>query len=191
MIAAAVILTAGCARTAVENRIDTAATPRDQVAELDFWHALPGRSAVSNDEGLHGVILFGAEEEAPTLESYEDRVAYAKERGWLSKGWDESPATAMQRGTLSRALAVICGVEGGVIMRLLGPTSRYAQRELVFEGIMPASTELQTISGLEYIGVISKAQDYLTVKQARAEADRARSVPASEDGPADAARRGS
>lgn len=164
------LLVTCCARTTVQNPLDTAALPGDAGAGLDFWHALPTRSAISNDEALHGLVLFAAEADSAAVDTYQARIAYAKERGWLAGGWDEPADTAVQRGIISSALAVICGIEGGVMMRLVGPIPRYAHRELVFEGIMPATTELQTISGLDFIGVISKAQDYLTLKQARADA---------------------
>ena len=57
------------------------------------------------------------------------------------------------------------GVEGGVMMRISKGGSRYATRELVFLGILPqGSTENQSISGLDFVGVVSKAQDYIAVR---------------------------
>ena len=105
----------GCARTRVENAQPTDYPPGDSTAELDFWHGLPGEKAISTDEGLHGVLLLfdGSD---PT-QSYDGRVAALKERGWLSKGFDESADLAMQRGTLSYILVRAMDVKGGVMMR--------------------------------------------------------------------------
>lgn len=163
-IALAIAL-AGCTRTIIENRLDTGYRPGDAAGELDFWHGLAERSAVSNDEGLHGLFLLADGED--THETYERRVEEARARGWVGRNWDEPPELAMRRGILSRALVRICDIDGGVMMRITGGIPRYAQRELIFKNIMPMSTSFQTISGLDYIGVISRAQDYITIQQQR------------------------
>jgi hypothetical protein len=40
-------------------------------------------------------------------------------------------------------------IKGGVNLHLLGPTPRYATRELMFVGIYPISSPRQTFSGTE------------------------------------------
>lgn len=150
----------GCARTVVSDPLITTYPVDDSSSELAYWHSLPSRSAVSNDEGLHGLILLSDTED--TTGSYEARVALAKQRRWLGEGFEEEANLAMQRGTLARAVAVICNVRGGVMMQLVGPTPRYATRELVAMGMIPeGSSENQSITGLEYMSVITQAQDYL------------------------------
>lgn len=150
----------GCARTYVPATLETNYPAGDVGKELEFWHTLPTRSAVCNDEGLHGLFLL-ADGDDPSG-SYPKRVELAKARGWVGKDFDEAGNLAMQRGTLAQAVAVICKIEGGVMMRVFGPTPRYATRELVYMRMMAdPSTENQAITGLEYMGVISKAQDHI------------------------------
>lgn len=153
----------GCARTMISERARTDYAPADSMAEMDFWYSLPGRIAVSNDEALHALVLL--ENSGRTPHGYEERVSYAKARGWVSESWDEPAEAAVQRGTLARGIVQVCGIKGGVIMRVFGPVPRYALRELVYLGIMPPSTENQTISGLDFLGVVSKAQDYITIQR--------------------------
>jgi hypothetical protein len=155
---------AGCARTTVRQVEATDYDPNDENAELDFWHNLPGRSAVTNDEGLHGVLVF-ADGQDPTR-SYSDRIALLKERGWITKGFDEPGTLAMQRGTLAKALCHVLEVKGGVMMRVTDKSPRYAARELMYLGILAPGTEQQVLSGLDYLGVISKAQDYQMLRDA-------------------------
>lgn len=155
----------GCQRSYVPATIDTNYPASDVSKELEFWHELPSRSAVCNDEGLHGLILLADGED--NAGSYAKRVEIAKERGWVGKNWNEAGNMAMQRGTLASAVCQICKIKGGVMMRLAGPIPRYATRELVFMRIMgDPSTENLSITGLEYVGVISKAQDYVTMNGA-------------------------
>ena len=78
---AALALLNGCARTVVENPQATTYDPNDVDAQITFWHELPGRSAITNDEGLHGVILMV--EGTDTTGSWENRLAWLDERGWL------------------------------------------------------------------------------------------------------------
>jgi len=156
------LLAGACQRTVIKDTEHTDYDPNDLTAQLDFWHDLPGRSAVSNDEGFHGVILLfdGAD---PTR-TYEERVQYLKDKGWLQKDFDEPANLAMQRGTLSRLLVKAMDVKGGVMMHLTNGAPRYAYKELVFLGIMPEGSELMVVDGLDYLGVVSRAQDYMVVQ---------------------------
>lgn len=158
-------VTGGCARTRISERANTGYVRGDLGGEMDFWYGLPGRSAVSNDEGLHGLILLENPNAAPR--TYEQRVAHAKAQGWLPESWDEPAELAIQRGRIASALAVITRMPGGVMMRLVGPVPRYALREVMYAGLMPASSENQPISGDDYIAVISRAQDYMEVLATR------------------------
>lgn len=163
LLTAGLTLAGGCARTVVETPLDTGYAVEDLDAQMAFLHSLPAQRAVSNDEGLHA--LFTIADETDRMRTYEERVAEAKRRNWLSADFDEPANLAMSRGTLSRALVVLCEIEGGVMMRLLGPVDRYALRELAALGIMSGdSTVNQPISGLEFLGVLGKAQDYVLVE---------------------------
>ena len=163
----------GCARTVIENPLNTNYPAGDLDGDLNYWHTLPTRSAVCNDEGLHGIFLLADGED--TLGSYEARVMEAKKRGYLPEDWAEAANLSMRRGTLARSVCVICKIKGGVMMQVFGPRARFAIRELVYMQIMgDPSTEAQSITGLEFLGVISKAQDYINLAELAAE------VPADE-----------
>src|SRR5262249_34540005 len=131
---------------------------------LDFWDALSSRPLVSNDEGFHGLLLF-VDGSDPT-DTYQARLEAARARGWIESSWDEPGDLSMQRGTLARAIAVHCKIEGGVMMRILGPNPRYATRELQYLGMMGGGPQQQAISGREFMGALSKAQDYLLLEEA-------------------------
>lgn len=158
----------GCSRTVVKDPLETNYPVTDDAAELAFWHSLPSRSAVSNDEGLHGLLLLadGVDEAG----SYEARVQKAKDRGWLSAGFDEEKDLAMRRGVLARCVVVICKIKGGVMLQALGPTERYSTRELGAMGVIPSgSSENQSITGLEYMSVIAAAQDQLNASERKSQ----------------------
>jgi hypothetical protein len=165
ILAACVGSLGACARTVIQNPQPTDYPPGDTTAELDFWHGLPGRSAVSNNEGLHGILLLfdGAD---PT-QSYDARVATLKDRGWLPKSFNEPGEIALQRGTLAHVLVRAMEVRGGVMMFVTSRHARYANLELQRIGVMPAGSELMVIDGLDFVGALSKAQDFMVVKGIR------------------------
>ncbi len=164
-LAACVGLLSACARTIVEHPQPTDYDPSDTTAQLDFWHGLPGESAVSNDEAFHGVLLmFDGHDD--TL-SYDKRVEILKEREWLTSGFAEAGDIAMSRGTLSYILVRAMDVKGGVMMFLTSRNHRYSTLELQRLGVMPPGSELMVIDGLDYVGTMSKAQDFMVVKGMR------------------------
>lgn len=170
----------GCARTVVVDPQETSYDPNDLTAQLDFWHELPGRSAITNDEGVHGVILMmdGTDETG----SFENRIAYLEEKGWLPESLrDEEPNVAMQRGMLAAILTRVMDVDGGVMMHISSKAPRYAYREMVYMRLMPEGSEQMVLDGLDYLGVISKCEDYLR----RQRAAEVREAQPAQDAPAD------
>ncbi len=153
---------AGCARTVVEFPLVTTPARGGPEADLEFWSALQSQPTVSNDEGLHALLLF--EDEFDRARSYEARVEKAKTRGWLPDTWDEPASLAMQRGVVARAASKIGEIRGGVMMQIFGPSPRYATRELVSMGVMPPGTAQQTLSGAELLGVLGRLQDWSTLR---------------------------
>jgi hypothetical protein len=170
----------GCARTTIENTLETNYDAADPGAQVNFWHTLPERSAVANDEGLHGLFILADGSDPHT--AYDARVADARARGWVGSSWNEPAGLAMQRGTLAAAVARIVELRGGVMYSLF-PGPRYATRELISRGMIPpGSSENQAITGLEYLGVIGRAQDVITMREAQQAAkDAAQPAPTPPD----------
>lgn len=168
----------GCARTVVENPQNTSYDPANINAQLDFWHNLDQRSAITNDEAMHAVLILA--EGADPTSSYEERIENLKQRGWLQPSFDEPADLAVQRGTLARMLAFAIDAPQGVLSMVFNRTPRYALRDLMAIDIMPAGSDLQAIDGREFLGVLGKAQDYRTIQNAR------RQAAESPDQPADA-----
>ena len=77
LIVTAAVLASGCARTTIDHSIPTDYPRTDDTAALDFWHNLSQRAAITNDEGLHGVLVLMAGND-PT-NSYESRLDLLRE----------------------------------------------------------------------------------------------------------------
>jgi len=128
----------------------------DYESELDFWDNLATRRVVTNDDALYGLLLVGGAE--PTG-GYEARLAAARERGWIPERAGALKDESATVGMVSVAVCDILDVQGGITMRLLGRSPRYCTREVVYLELMPLRSEYQSLSGLEFIDLVSRVED--------------------------------
>jgi hypothetical protein len=154
---------AGCQPTRVTEPVTARHGGADADEQMEFWHTLADQPVTSNDDAFHGLLLY-VDQQDPS-NTYEERVAAMKGRGMLSANFDEPADQAVSRGTLSVAIAKAINVRGGLLMSLfgatpLGPTPRYATREMVFLDLFPPSSPNQTFSGTEFLGIMGKLEDY-------------------------------
>ena len=128
-----------------------------QDTQIDFWHNLIDHALTSNDDALHGLLLYIDGKDEST--DYAARVTSLKSRGYLPGYFNEPADRAIGRGTFAFAATKALRVKGGVMQHLL-PSPRYALREMVYLGVFPPSSTNQTFTGAEYVGVIGKMEDY-------------------------------
>lgn len=147
-----------CQTAHVSNPVTTQSSGHDADAQLSFWHELASRPVTSNDDAFHGLLLYLDNDDAST--NYDQRVAALKSRGLLPGSFSQPADVAVERGTLAVALVKIIGIRGGWAMHVLGPTPRYATREMVYDNLFPQSSPRQTFSGAEFVGVIGKIDDF-------------------------------
>lgn len=155
----------GCQRSRVSENLDATIAAGTDASDLEFWHSLPSRSAITNSEGLHGVLVL-SDGRDPAL-NWDDRLALLRERGWVTEGFDAPGDATISRGTLAKALCHALDIEGGVLMRVTHRSPRYALRELSFLRVMAASSDNQVVSGRDYLGIMGKAQDYAMSQEAK------------------------
>jgi hypothetical protein len=151
------IITTGCA-TIPAHPLEKSLAGDDPDAQMAYWHTLPDRNVISNDEAFHGLLLFIDSQDSSA--SYDDRVTKLKSRGMLAKDFKAPGDAAANRGTLAVILVRALSIRGGVTMHLFGDQPRYAVRELVYAGLYPPSSPQQVFSGAQFLGIIGRAEDY-------------------------------
>jgi hypothetical protein len=154
----------GCQTAHVKEPLTRELGGNDANEQLEFWHRLADRPVTSNDEAFHGLLMF-LDGDDPA-EDFAGRVNALKSRKMLPKGFDQPADQAVDRGTLAVAIVKALDIQGGLALRLLGPTPRYAVRELVYMELYPPSSPTQTFSGAEFLGIIGKIEDYQRQQQA-------------------------
>ena len=162
MVLAAAWWLVGCHSAEVANPLTEKLAGNSPEDQLEFWHTLASRSITSNDEAFHGLILFieGQDDAA----DYAGRVEWLNEREMLPRDFDLPSNEAVRRGTMAVAISRILEIKGGLVMRVFGPSPRYATRELQYLNILPPSSPHQTLSGMEFVGLIGRIEDYERVK---------------------------
>lgn len=142
----------------VPHPLPTTMYSNDPDEQMEFWHTLPTRSIVDNDEAFHALLIF-FDGNDPN-DNYSDRVAQLHHRKMLPGDFHAPADEAVTRGVLAVALCHQLHIKGGITMHLIGPEQRYATRELQYMNLYPPSSPQQTFSGAEFIGIISHVEDY-------------------------------
>ena len=147
----------GCARTMLESSaVDD--WPGNE-AELEYLEALETQRVVTNHDALHGLLLLA--DGADPHETYEQRLADARQRGWLAPDASPEANESAAIGMMAVAVCEILEIDGGLTMLFFGPSPRYCTRELIFLDILPPRSEHQSLSGLEFIDLLGRIEDRL------------------------------
>jgi hypothetical protein len=152
------LVSAGCQSAMVKTPVDATYSKNDSDSQMDFWHGLADRPVTCNDDAFHALLLYtDSHDDAKT---YDDRVAALKAKGLLPKSFSGPANRAIERGVLAVAIVKLTGIKGGWVMRVFGPTPRYAVKELEYTGLFPPSSPQQTFSGAEFVGIMGKLDDF-------------------------------
>lgn len=164
-IIASLVILGGCQqRTRITSPLPMNYAAGDAEAEMAFWHGLADRPAVNNNEAFHALIAFHRSQ-GDEAKSYQKRVQYLKDQGFLAESFDRPAKATVRRGTVAQVLAPMLEIEGGVTMRLVGNHPRYALRALVEKDIMPESSVQQGLTGIQFVGIIDRARQYAERQQ--------------------------
>lgn len=158
LLVAAALALAGCHQAKVAHPLTAELSGSDAETQMSFWHTLATRPVTSNDEAFHGLLLYSDLKDPAG--NYAERVKVLKSRKMLPDGFDAPADRAIERGTLAVAICRILEMRGGVMLRILPRSPRYAVRELEFEEVFPTSSSQQTFSGTEFLGIIGRIEDY-------------------------------
>lgn len=143
---------AACDRQMVDVSV-TQRYPRPE-QELDHAEQLERQPVTSNDDMLHGFLMLTDGEDPWT--TYAQRVMEARRREWVPEDWDEPAVESAAVGRMASIAVRIAKIRGGLSMMIIGPVPRYALKELTYMDILPARTENQSLSGLEFVDFLNR-----------------------------------
>ncbi|MEY4533853.1 MAG: hypothetical protein RLZZ246_171 [Planctomycetota bacterium] len=163
-VVAAGAMLAGCAaRQAAESSAVDQFPGADQ--DIEFMEKVEAMPAVTNNDMLHALLLVS--NGVDPARDFEERVLLARQKGWLPKDWDKAANASASSGDIAMIGCRLGGIEGGLTMRVFGPSGRYCLRELESRGIMPTRTDYQSLSGPEFRDFLNRLDQNLLSQRPR------------------------
>mgnify|MGYP006309594923 CR=1 FL=1 len=129
----------------------------DSAAYLD---RLSSQVSVSENDAMRGIFLLLDGKDEST--SFEQRRQKLLERGIVSSRWTYQKDRPITRGKFAYMIYQAMKLPGGIILTLGGPNQRYCLRELSFRQFMAQGFILAPVTGMEYVGVLTRAHTYNT-----------------------------
>jgi hypothetical protein len=161
MILAAMATAGGCAQAGRIEAAD-AVLPAGEGSAGFLDRMSSQEHATENDAFRAMLYLLDGKDE---LESFRQRVESLSQRGVVSSGWDFGADRPLTRGKLAYMVYQVCKVPGGLTLTLFGPSQRYCLRELQYRGMMGRGSMFGSVSGMELVAVLTRADAYLQTGQ--------------------------
>lgn len=92
--------------------------------------------------------------------SFDELADAMRSEGLIGKGWRHTPEQLLDRAAIGFLICRACDIRSGLNWNLTG-LGRYAWRELQYHRIAAGGSEYGLMSGGEFVGVLSRAEDYL------------------------------
>ena len=107
---------------------------------------------------MRGILMLQDAQDETT--SFRQRVSLLQDRNVVPGSWDLDPQAPITRGKLAYMIYQSCKMRGGVILTLSGPSQRYCLRELQYRKMMPRGVFYLPVTGMEFVGIVAKADAY-------------------------------
>ena len=144
----------GCGPSRLRISDDQAKLPVDD-GSAAYLDRISSETVVSQNDAFRGILLLldiGDDDG-----TFGQRVDILTKAGVVDQSWQFDAGRAISKGQVAYMIYQACGVHGGVILSLTGPSRRYCLRELQYQGFMSEGTMFTTVSGGEYVAVLSRA----------------------------------
>ena len=143
--------------------------PLDPLDLIYFAELMLKKVAFRYDACKALVLLVKVENQYIDLGS---QITFLREKKLLPKRFEKGfdPAEPLRRGLTAYMFSKVLDIRGGILLTLLGPTERYALKELVHQGIMASGNVKDILSGEELVSILTQAGNYMSkMRESRGE----------------------
>ncbi len=157
--AAAASLAGGCSQQGGPNILNPDAVLPPEKSSAAFLDRASSLVAVSQNDAMRGILfLLEGEDNA---DNFAQRVKTLHFKSVIPAGWKYDASKPLNRGQLAYMIYQACGINGGVILQLTGPSRRYCLRELKYRRIMAEGLANTEVTGMEFVAVLKRADAYI------------------------------
>lgn len=123
-----------------------------------FLDRISSQDRVSENDATRGILM--VLEGRDTAQTFKQRVQTLRNKGIVRAGADLEAGRSITRGRFAYMIYQACGMPGGVILRLAGPSERYCLRELQYRNMMREGFAQTPVNGMEFVQALTKADVY-------------------------------
>lgn len=123
-----------------------------------FLDRVASQRVVSQNDACRGLLMLIEGEDK--TETFAQRVEKLSAKGIIAATWGQDAGRPVTKGRLAYMIYQATKIPGGVILMLTGPSQRYCLRELQYHHMMSTGTPGTTVTGLEFVAVLSRADVY-------------------------------
>jgi hypothetical protein len=141
----------------VEGKGSPLVLPADEDS-AGYLDRLSSQNTVSENDAMRGVLLMlDGKDDA---RSFDERRQRLLERGVVSGKWTFQKDRPITRGKFAYMIYKAIQLPGGLILAVGGPNQRYCLRELTYHQFMAQGFIYAPVTGMEYVGVLTRADTY-------------------------------
>ncbi len=152
----ACLTAAGCGSGQITNGAATLDADEGSAAYID---RLSSQLTVSEHDAMRGIIFLLDGKDS--FQTFSQRAESLRDRGIIGAAWDVDADRETSRGRLAYMIYQAAEVRGGVTLMITGPNERYCLRELQYKKMMGEGAVFTSVTGLEFIGVLSTADTFI------------------------------
>ncbi|MCK4341905.1 MAG: hypothetical protein KAY37_09310 [Phycisphaerae bacterium] len=153
-VALAGLAATGC-QTTLSHATTQPAVPRDSNAELVLY--ISDQSFITAEPAYRAVYLLA--KGAPFTGEFDELTETLRAERLIGR-WVYPSDRILDRAAVGFMICRACRIRTGLNWNLTG-LGRYAWRELIYHKIAAGGSELNYMSGGEFVGLLARAEDYL------------------------------
>ena len=153
---AAVVALSGCASSRLTVTGENATLPEGENSAA-FLDRISSLDTVTENDAVRGILMVDGGDNAGT---FKQRVDLLVDKKILNLKGNHDASRELSRGKLARMVCRVCGLSGGIVLRLTGPSERYCLRELQYRRMMTPGSASAKVSGMEFASVLTRAEIY-------------------------------
>ena len=136
---------------------------RDISADDNIYRELIDRGIATYEDGCRAISCF-VDVPSETM-TFDQLVTELKNKDIIGKKWKYEADKQLTRGITAYMMCKVLGIKGGLTMRILGTTRRYAYLECQKTGIIPIGYSKIYLSGHDLLALMYRVEQHIKNKK--------------------------
>lgn len=157
-LTAIVLGLAGCGTNQTLNITGAQAKLVAEENSATFLDRISSVPRVTENDAMRGTLMLLDGQD--NFETFEQRVKSLADRNIVARSWNFQADRPITKGRLAYMVYQSCGMQGGIMLSMTGPTQRYCLKELQYKQMMVQGSGLTPVTGMEFIAILTRADTF-------------------------------